>query len=100
MRSLLTSCACPAEPRPDSGPTKDRLVGCCAFQGNRRRCVSEAKSESKSESRQKDKDTADAGRAGHERPFRFGLTDPSPLSGVANLWRSAAQVATIGIFLV
>jgi predicted PurR-regulated permease PerM len=44
-------------------------------------------------------------RAGAQRrssPHDFGLrlTDPRPLTGVSNLWRIAAQAATIGIFVV
>jgi predicted PurR-regulated permease PerM len=66
--------------------------------------VSEAKeargetgAESRNEAR---KDSPDITRAGHDRQFRLGLTDPSPLPGVASLWRATAQVATIGMFLV
>lgn len=35
-----------------------------------------------------------------DRQFKFGLTDPSPLPGVASLWRAIAQVATIGMFVI
>jgi predicted PurR-regulated permease PerM len=67
-------------------------------------------SEAKVESRQKD--SADVSRAGQDRQqdrkterstdrqFRLGLTDPSPLPGVASLWRATAQVATIGMFFI
>jgi predicted PurR-regulated permease PerM len=46
------------------------------------------------------RDDAEVHRAGSDRHFKFGLTDPRPLSEVSNLWRVAAQAATIGIFLV
>ena len=46
------------------------------------------------------KDEAELTRAGKERQFRLGLTDPSPLPGVSTLWRATAQVATIGMFLI
>jgi predicted PurR-regulated permease PerM len=62
--------------------------------------VSETKVEAKTEARQKDKDSAEITRVGRERDFRFGLTDPSPLPGVASLWRAIAQVATIGMFVI
>jgi len=62
--------------------------------------VSETKVEAKAEARQKDKDSAEVTRAGRERDFRFGLTDPSPLPGVGSLWRATAQVATIGMFVI
>jgi predicted PurR-regulated permease PerM len=48
----------------------------------------------------KRRDDAEVHRAASDRHFKFGLTDPRPLSEVSNLWRAAAQVATIGIFLV
>jgi predicted PurR-regulated permease PerM len=48
----------------------------------------------------KRRDETDISRAGSDRHFKFGLTDPLPLSEVSNLWRVAAQAATIGIFLV
>jgi predicted PurR-regulated permease PerM len=40
------------------------------------------------------------GRAAGERRFALGLEDPSPLSEVTNLWRVAAQAATIGLFVL
>ncbi|HVV79282.1 MAG TPA: AI-2E family transporter [Pseudolabrys sp.] len=41
-------------------------------------------------------------RAGGEKGRRFslGLTDPHPLAEVSNVWRIAAQAATIGMFLI
>lgn len=48
----------------------------------------------------KGRDEGAVTRAALRRPFRLGLTDPLPLSGVANLWRAAAQVATIGMFVI
>jgi predicted PurR-regulated permease PerM len=60
--------------------------------------VNEAKVEPRQKER--DKDNGDISRAGHDRQFRLGLTDPSPLPGVASLWRATAQVATIGMFLI
>lgn len=59
-------------------------------------------SESKVETRQKerDRDSGEISRAGHDRKFRLGLTDPLPLADVSNLWRIAAQAATIGMFLI
>jgi predicted PurR-regulated permease PerM len=39
-------------------------------------------------------------RAGRDRNFKFGLTDPRPLSEVSNLWRVVAQAATIGMFVI
>jgi predicted PurR-regulated permease PerM len=48
----------------------------------------------------KRRDDTDVNRAGSDRHFKFGLTDPTPLAEVSNLWRVAAQAATIGIFLV
>ncbi len=43
---------------------------------------------------------AGAERAGAERRYQLGLTDPTPLPQVSVLWRTAAQAATIGIFLI
>jgi len=63
--------------------------------------VSEAKGEArpaKVEPRQKE--SGEVTRAGRDREFRLGVTDPSPLPGVASLWRATAQVATIGMFLI
>ena len=67
--------------------------------------MSEAKGESKSEARPskgdpRQKDSGEVTRAGRDREFRLGVTDPSPLPGVASLWRATAQVATIGMFLI
>ena len=39
-------------------------------------------------------------RAGSHRQFTLGLTDPLPLAEVSNLWRVAAQAATIGMFAI
>jgi predicted PurR-regulated permease PerM len=39
-------------------------------------------------------------RAGPHRQFTLGLTDPLPLAEVSNLWRVAAQAATIGMFAI
>jgi predicted PurR-regulated permease PerM len=48
----------------------------------------------------KRRDEGDITRAGQSRPFHLGLTDPLPLTGVSNLWRATAQVATIGMFVI
>ncbi len=41
-------------------------------------------------------------RARGERAARFALTvsDPQPVTEVAKLWRTAAQTATIGMFVI
>jgi predicted PurR-regulated permease PerM len=39
-------------------------------------------------------------RAGSHSHFTLGLTDPLPLAEVSNLWRVAAQAATIGMFAI
>jgi predicted PurR-regulated permease PerM len=46
------------------------------------------------------RDDPEAHRAGRTPHFGLGLTDPLPLGAVSNLWRVAAQAATIGIFLI
>jgi predicted PurR-regulated permease PerM len=48
----------------------------------------------------KRRDDPEVHRAGSDRNFKFGLTDPRPLAEVSNLWRIAAQAATIGMFLI
>jgi predicted PurR-regulated permease PerM len=39
-------------------------------------------------------------RAARARRYQLGLTDPTPLAQVSVLWRTAAQAATIGIFVI
>jgi predicted PurR-regulated permease PerM len=39
-------------------------------------------------------------RAARARHYQLGLTDPTPLAQVSVLWRTAAQAATIGIFVI
>ncbi|MGI8524672.1 MAG: AI-2E family transporter [Pseudolabrys sp.] len=39
-------------------------------------------------------------RSAKDRQFQLGLTDPKPLAEVSVLWRTSAQAATIGIFLI
>jgi predicted PurR-regulated permease PerM len=41
-----------------------------------------------------------AARPGAQRRFALDLTDLEPLAAVSNLWRVAAQAATIGMFLI
>lgn len=67
--------------------------------------MNEAKSEPKGEARPskgepRQKESGEVTRAGRDQEFRLGVTDPSPLPGVASLWRATAQVATIGMFLI
>jgi predicted PurR-regulated permease PerM len=45
-------------------------------------------------------DNVDLRRAAAERRYQLGLTDPKPLPEVAVLWRTTAQAATIGIFVI
>jgi predicted PurR-regulated permease PerM len=46
------------------------------------------------------RDETDISRAGKDRKFHLGLTDPTPVSAVSNLWRVAAQASAIGIFVL
>ena len=63
--------------------------------------MSEARGESRpSKDEPRQKDSGEVTRATRDREFRLGVTDPSPLPGVASLWRATAQVATIGMFLI
>lgn len=39
-------------------------------------------------------------RAARARRYQLSLTDPTPLAQVSVLWRTAAQAATIGIFVI
>jgi predicted PurR-regulated permease PerM len=48
----------------------------------------------------KGRDDPTVHRAGSHRQFTLGLTDPLPLAEVSNLWRVAAQAATIGMFAI
>jgi predicted PurR-regulated permease PerM len=63
-------------------------------------------SEAKTEPRRKDKgtdsgkDSGEITRAESKPNFLLGVTDPSPVTGVRPLWRAAAQVATIGMFVI
>jgi len=45
-------------------------------------------------------ESADTSRAGRGSPFAVDLRDPQPLTKVAQFWRTAAQAATIGMFVI
>jgi predicted PurR-regulated permease PerM len=48
----------------------------------------------------KRRDDTGVHRAETSHHFKLGLTDPTPLTGVSNLWRVTAQAASIGIFVI
>jgi predicted PurR-regulated permease PerM len=50
--------------------------------------------------REQGRDDPEIQRTGRPRDSLLGITDPLPLAGVSNLWRVAAQAATIGIFVI
>jgi predicted PurR-regulated permease PerM len=39
-------------------------------------------------------------RAGREKRYALAINDPRPLASASDVWRSAAQIATIGIFVL
>ena len=43
---------------------------------------------------------ADDGRGSAEPAFCLAVSDPQPVTEVARLWRTAAQAATIGMFVI
>ena len=42
----------------------------------------------------------DATRAARQRRFLLAINDPKPVAEVSRVWRTTAQVATIGIFII
>jgi predicted PurR-regulated permease PerM len=52
----------------------------------------------KAEQQRKEKSSANQAER-HARPL-FAITDPQPVSEVSRFWRTAAQAATIGMFLI
>jgi len=46
------------------------------------------------------RETSNGGRGGKTARFAFSVSDPRPITEVARIWRTAAQSATIGMFVI